>query len=150
MRVNNYIQQFEDETRGTKILNNKLIIVKFFSTLIIFLFLSLFLITMNNKYNINKETDNNKLNTYLQSIHNIKINTPSSKPSYIPSIYSKETNEDVDDIMETKYKMTKYPTYHVKKDESTTIQPTQYILNSFFSMITSEITTESPTPVSNH
>ena len=97
---------------------------------------------MNNKYNLNTETDNNKLNTYLQSIHNIKINVPSSNPSYKPIIY----DEDDDNVMETIYKKSKYPTHHPKKDVSTTIRPSEEI-DPFFSMISSETSSESPTPV---
>jgi hypothetical protein len=150
MRVNNYVQKFEDETKGYRIANNKLTIIRVVITFTIFAFLISLVITMTKRDNINSAfIENENLNTFLQSKSNKKINFPTSAPTFMPINNFEMFNDDYDDdnIDTLKIKKSKYPTHHPKKDKTTTAYPSQNIISSVIPIILSETTTEAPTPL---
>jgi hypothetical protein len=145
MRPDNYIQKFEDETRGT-IVTNKSTIFKIFMSITLFSFIMVLMIA-NNKKNISVTQDSStmQLNTHFKVLYK---NIPTSTPSYTP------TMDDDDDIMGAKNRKSKYPTRLPKKDVSTTMFPTQDIQTPFttesptqsFTMSGSQMSSESPIP----
>jgi len=102
MRPDNYVQQFENESRGTKIINNRPMMIKFIISITVFILFSVVLTMDKNKTNtINDKNDNNiRLNSYLKSIYQnipttLPTSIPNSKKDFFESLYSQDFNETI-------------------------------------------------------
>ena len=150
MRPDIYNHQFESETTGKRIrrqltLSNILLVVT--SVIIIATGSLVYTSHTNNENTIQLQQQPTVVttSTYLKGYMATSNNVPSSIPTQIPHTVSEEEyDDDNDENFETFLRKSKYPTRHPRKK---TAVPSSAINTLLSSIIVTEDTSSSPTPM---